>query len=276
MVLGDIEVFPLLDGMFRLDGGAMFGIVPKPLWERNHPSDSKNRILLAVRAFLIKMHGKIFLIDTGLGDKIDSEKKDFFGIEKMDGIKGSLNTLNIKPCDVDYVILSHLHFDHCGGATFVENGRLTPTFLNAKHFVQRNEWEDATHLNERTKGSYNEDDYLLLEEKNLLEFLDGDSEIFPGVEVFVTGGHTRAHQAVLLKSNDRKVVFLSDLVPTTTHLSLACIMGIDLYPMETLEMKRKILKQAFEEKWIVGFGHDPHTEISMLKEDRGRYKPEII
>jgi len=277
MKLGKIEIYPVTDGRFRLDGGAMFGVVPKVLWEKCCPADEKNRIQLGLNCLLIRAQGKNILVDTGLGSKVDPKFQDRFAVERRPPLDDSLKKAGLAVEDVHMVINTHLHFDHCGGNTHRENGQVVPAFPKAKYFVQRGEYEDAVRANERTRASYLKENFTPVAHVNLWEFLDGDTEIFPGVSVVVTGGHTAHHQAVKIQSEDKTALYLGDLIPTVSHLPLPYVMGYDLYPLQTLEAKRGILDRAFEEKWLLVFEHDPKVQMGYVKKDiEGKYYLEEV
>ncbi|TLY32281.1 MAG: MBL fold metallo-hydrolase [Nitrospirae bacterium] len=277
MRLGKLEIYPVTDGRFRLDGGAMFGVVPKVLWEKCCPADEKNRIQLGLNCLLIRAQGKNILVDTGLGSKVDPKFQDRFAVERRPPLDDSLKKAGLAVEDVHMVINTHLHFDHCGGNTHRENGQVVPAFPKAKYFVQRGEYEDAVRANERTRASYLKENFTPVAHVNLWEFLDGDTEIFPGVSVVVTGGHTAHHQAVKIQSEDKTALYLGDLIPTVSHLPLPYVMGYDLYPLQTLEAKRGILDRAFEEKWLLVFEHDPKVQMGYVKKDiEGKYYLEEV
>ena len=277
MRLGKFEIYPVTDGKFRLDGGAMFGVVPKVLWEKCCPADEKNRIQLSLNCLLIRAQGKNILVDTGLGSKVDPKFQDRFAVERRPPLDDSLKKAGLAVEDVHMVINTHLHFDHCGGNTHRENGQVVPAFPKAKYFVQRGEYEDAVRANERTRASYLKENFTPVAHVNLWEFLDGDTEIFPGVSVVVTGGHTAHHQAVKIQSEDKTALYLGDLIPTVSHLPLPYVMGYDLYPLQTLEAKRGILDRAFEEKWLLVFEHDPKVQMGYVKKDiEGKYYLEEV
>ena len=267
MKLGMFEIHTVTDGQFRLDGGAMFGVVPRVLWERCCPADDKNRIRLAVNCLLIRAHGKNILVDTGLGDKWDAKYQEMFAIERTPPLAESLKRLGVSHEDIHMVINTHLHFDHAGGNTVTGDGGLLPAFRNAKYFIQRGEYQDALKANERTKASYRLENFAPLDEMHRWEFLDGDTELLPGLSVVVTGGHTAHHQAVTIESAGKVACFLGDLIPTVSHLPLPYIMGYDLYPMQSLEAKRSILNQAHQDDWLLLFEHDPLVPMGRVKRD---------
>lgn len=272
MKLGAFEIYPVSDGRFRLDGGAMFGVVPKALWEKCCPADECNRISLSLTALLIRANGKNILVDTGLGPKEDEKFWNMFAVERTPTILESLKRLGLEPEDIHLVINTHLHFDHAGGNTMQENGAVVPTFPNAKYFVQHGEFEDAARANERTKASYRRDNFTPIDHINQWEFLHGDTELVPGVTTVVTAGHTRCHQSVKIESEGQVAFFLGDLIPTVSHLPLPYIMGYDLFPIQTLETKRWVLDRAFEERWLLLFEHDPVVQAGYVRRDQdGKY-----
>ncbi len=272
MKLGRFEIFPLTDGQLKLDGGAMFGVVPKALWEKHHPADERNRIRLELGVLLIKAHGKHILVDTGIGNKCDAKFNEIYGVERRPTIEQSLLKCGISPDDIGLVINTHFHFDHAGGNTCRDaGGKIEATFPKATYFIQKGEWEDASHPNERTRGSYLLENYKVLPKNGRLDLLEGDSEILKGISVIHTPGHTAHHQAVFIESEGQKAIFLGDLVPTVSHIPLPYVMAYDLFPLTTIETKRMILEQAAEEHWLLIFQHDPKVRMGYLKKDRGRF-----
>lgn len=273
MKLGAFEIYPISDGRFRLDGGAMFGVVPKVLWEKCCPADESNRISLSLTALLIRANGENILVDTGLGAKEDEKFRRMFAVERTPTIFQSLKRLGLGPEDIDLVINTHLHFDHAGGNTIREkDGSVRPAFPKARYVIQHGEFEDAARANERTRASYREDNFTPIAHINQWEFLDGDTEIVPGVNVVVTAGHTRYHQSVKIESEGETAFFLGDLIPTVSHLPLPYIMGYDLFPMQTLETKRWVLDRALKERWLLLFEHDPVVQAGYVSRDQeGKY-----
>ncbi len=250
----------------------MFGVVPKALWEKCCPSDEFNRIPLSLTALLIRANGKNILVDTGLGPKEDAKFQRMFAIERTPTLLESLKHLGLSRDDIHLVINTHLHFDHAGGNTMQENGSIVPTFPNAKYFIQHGEFEDAAHANERTKASYRQDNFTPIAQIDQWEFLHGDTEVVPGITAVVTAGHTRCHQSVKIQSEGQVAFFLGDLIPTISHLPLPYIMGYDLSPIQTLETKRWVMNQAFEEQWLLLFEHDPSVQAGYVRRDQeGKY-----
>jgi glyoxylase-like metal-dependent hydrolase (beta-lactamase superfamily II) len=273
MKLGAFEITPVIDGRFRLDGGAMFGVVPKALWQKCCPADDLNRIPLSLTCLLVRAHGKNILIDTGLGDKEDAKFQSMFAVERQPSLQESLKQRGLSRDDIHVVINTHLHFDHAGGNTVQDkDGQLYSSFPKAVYHVQRGEYEDAARANERTRVSYRRDNFTPIAHVNQWEFLSGDTELLPGITAVVTAGHTRCHQSVKIESEGRTALFLGDLIPTVSHLPLPYIMGYDLYPIQTLETKRWVLDRAFEENWVLVFEHDPVVQAGYVRKDgEGKY-----
>ncbi|RMH37371.1 MAG: MBL fold metallo-hydrolase [Nitrospirae bacterium] len=274
MKLGTFEIFPVSDGRFRLDGGAMFGIVPRVIWEQCCPADECHRILLSLTCLLVHAHDKWILIDTGIGMKGDAKFQRIYAIDHSVTLLDSLAHIGMHATDIDLVILTHLHFDHAGGATSRDaDGHLVPTFPRAIYYVQRGEFEDATHPNERTRASYRPDNILPLNEHRKWELVDGTTELLPGISVVVTPGHTPHHQSVKVESEGQVALFLGDLIPTVAHLPLPYIMGYDVLPLQTLETKRALLEQAVDERWLLIFEHDPQVQMGYVRKDEaGKYR----
>lgn len=265
--LGDFRIHALEAGVVRLDGGAMFGVVPKPLWERRIPADERNRIPLALRCVLVETPDALVLLETGLGNKEDEKFRDIYGIDNApsdprwpDRLQEAISAAGFSPGDVGVVIDTHLHFDHAGGNTFRDaEGQVRLSFPNARYHVQRGEWEWAHRANERTSASYLHHNYDPVMEAGRLELVEGEVEIVPGVSVYRTPGHCPHHQSVLLASGGETACFLADVMPTFAHLPLPWIMGYDVEPLVTLESKRALLKRAVDERWLLVSTHDPFT-----------------
>lgn len=272
--IGGFELHMVTDGMFRLDGGAMFGVVPKVLWERGDPADERNRILLALGCLLIKTPaGKWALVDTGLSDKYERDPKflKIYAVERGKTLLHALKERGLGPDDISLVFNTHLHFDHCGGNTrWGDEGKAVPTFRRAKYVIQKAEWEDATHPHERNLASYLPENFACLDGSGLLELVDGEFEVDKGLRVVRSGGHTRGHQCVLIESEGKSAMFLGDLIPTRAHVPLPWIMAYDLYPVDTLESKRALLAVAREKGRLLLFQHDPRQRSGFLRSADGR------
>ena len=267
MKLGEFDIQPVTDGRFRLDGGAMFGVVPKVMWERCCQPDDQNRIQLGLNCLLIRIGRKNILVDTGLGDKEDAKFQEMFAVERMPTLRDSLKMQGLQPDDIHMVINTHLHFDHAGGNTVREDGAVISTFPKAKYIVQRGEYEDAARANERTRASYRRENFTPIAHVDQWEFVDGETEVLPGVTVMVTEGHTRCHQSIKIESEGEVAFYLGDLIPTVSHLPLPYIMGYDLYPLQTLETKRWVLDRALNENWLLVFEHDPRVLMGRVRKD---------
>ena len=271
--IGKWNVHAIQAGGQRLDGGAMFGVVPKPLWERRMPADERNRIQLGMRCLLIEHDSGLVLIDTGAGNKENEKFYDIYGVENAgDGgatqLEDGFRSLGFSVDDVSLVINSHLHFDHAGGnTTRGADGRIVATFPNARYVVQAGEYEYATHTNERTAGSYFPHNFASIREAGRFDLVRGERTILPGITVVPTPGHTPHHQGIKLESDGEVAFYIADLVPTTAHLPLAWIMGYDVEPLVTLETKRRILGQAVLEGWLLVFEHDPRIPWSRIGHD---------
>jgi glyoxylase-like metal-dependent hydrolase (beta-lactamase superfamily II) len=275
MRFGDLELVPLLDGFFRLDGGAMFGVVPKPLWERRAAADARNRITLGLRPLLVRSEKKTMIIDAGIGDKMDAKSAEIYAIDRSFDLDASLGAAGVSADDIDIVLASHLHFDHAGGFTSRDaSGTLVPRFRNARYVARTAEWEDATHPHERNRASYLPENFVPLKEAGVLDLVDGDETIMPGVRVVRTGGHTMHHQIVMIESGGKTAVFAADLMPTTAHVDEPWIMGYDLYPMDTLAFKRHFVREAIDREYLVFFEHDPAVAAGYIREEKGRKRVE--
>ena len=266
-------MYPVSDGRFRLDGGAMFGVVPKVFWQKCCEADELNRIPLSLTCLLIRTQGKNILVDTGLGSKVDDKFQRMFAVDRTPTLLESLKRLGLGREDIHMVINTHLHFDHAGGNTMKEtDGTIVPTFPHAQYVIQHGEFEDAARANERTKASYRQENFAPIAHMNQWEFLQGDTELLPGITAVVTAGHTRCHQGVKIESEGKAAFFLGDLIPTVSHLPLPYIMGYDLSPIQTLETKRWVLDRAFEQHWLLLFEHDPLVQAGQIgKDQEGKY-----
>ena len=277
MTFGDLELIPLLDGFFRLDGGAMFGVVPKPLWERRAPADEKNRIHMGLRPLVVRSAEQTMIIDGGIGDKMDAKSLGIYGVDRARHLDHALADAGLSVESIDIALASHLHFDHVGGFTARDaSGALVPRFPRARYVARTAEWDDATHPHERNRASYLAENFVPLMDAGVLELVDGDAEIMPGVRVVRTGGHTMHHQIVMIESGGRTAVFAADLIPTIAHIDEPWIMAYDLYPMDTLAFKRTFIREAIEREYLVFFEHDPQVAAGYIREAQGRKHVEPV
>lgn len=267
--IGDLELHLLDAGTFRLDGGAMFRVIPRVLWESRCPPDEKNRILLAMRPVLVRaLDGSYVLVESGIGaTRRDPKFKDMFDVREAEPLEASFAKAGVRPEQVSLIVVTHMHFDHVGGVQ---------GFPNAKLVVQRGELEDAYAGCELCKASYVEPDWKPLKEQGRLEVVDGDVAVAPGISVVKTGGHTRSHQIVRFSSNGQEGVFWGDLIPTSAHLRPHYVMAYDLYPVDCWQAKKELVPRAIEERWTNVFYHDPVSPLGRVRPDGRDYRVEAV
>jgi methylmalonyl-CoA epimerase len=267
--VGDLELVSVDDGFIGLDGGAMFGIVPRALWSKKEPPDDRNRVTLAMRPLIVR-GTRTMLIDAGLGDKENDKFNDIYVLNRRRNLDHTLAEAGLSAEDIDVVVATHLHFDHAGGFTVRgADGRVRPRFPRAQYIVRRGEFEDATHPHARNRGSYFPDNYVPLVEAGVLQMVDEDVTIMPGVKVRRTGGHTMHHQMITIESGGKTAAFPADLLPTTAHLGDAWIMGFDLHPVDTLTAKQRFLADAVAGNTLVFFEHDRQVAAGYIREQNG-------
>jgi len=276
MHLGDIEILFLDGGTFGLDGGAMFGVVPKVLWEKKSPPDVNNRIRMRANSLLVRAHGKNILVETGNGAKLDAKLRAIYNIQEGDPLLDSLARASVAPDQIDLVINTHLHFDHSGGNTRVVKGRVLPTFRHARYVVQRGELEHAMNPTERDRASYFPENFSPISAEGLWDLVEGDTEILPGISVVRIPGHNADIQAVVITGGGKTLAFVADLFPTPYHLPLPWIMAYDLYPLQSLETKRQWIPRMVAGQWIVVFGHDPDIPAATLHDHNGKIHVEPV
>lgn len=253
--LGDFELTAVSDGHYVADGGAFFGVVPKILWERKIKADELNNIKVSCNSVVVRTGEKTVLIETGAGNKLPEKMKGFFKPEEK--LVENLHAAGVAPDDVDIVINSHLHFDHCGWNTVYKNGKAVATFPKAKYFAPEGEWRHGALQLERDRVSYISDNYDPLIQSGQMQLLKGDCEIVPGVSVAAYPGHTRNMMAVFIRSRGKTACYISDLIPTTWHLDVTWVMAYDLFPLETIENRKKYYSRAVPERWLTMLTHDP-------------------
>lgn len=269
MKIGNYELFSIPTGFFSLDGGAMFGVVPKVLWNKTNPADELNRIKLAARSLLIVTENRKILIDTGLGKKFDQKFESIYNVKNI-SIEEALKIKNFNPDDITDVILTHLHFDHCGGSTKNENCEIVPVFKNAKYYIQHEHYIWAKNPSEKEKASFLRENFEPIEKYNQLELVDGEFYLDNNIKIVISNGHTPAQQHIKLTAENTTVYYCGDLIPTSSHIPYPYIMSYDLYPLTTFEEKKKLLPQAYEENWILFFEHDPVISSCTIKpKDKG-------
>lgn len=272
--IGGYRLSFLLDANFKLDGGAMFGIVPKPLWSQSISSDDKNRIPLASRSMLIEGEEHKILVDTGIGSKWSEKEEKIFDIDPPGGeIVQKLQNRGISRNEVTHVIFTHLHFDHAGATTYYnEQDQLELTFPEATYFVQKEQLDWARNPTEKDAGSFREVDFRPLLESNCLELVEGDTEVLPGIYSNKVDGHTSGLQMIEIEGNDQRLVFATDLIPTHHHLQLPYIMGYDLWPLQTLEHKKELLARACKDQLIIAFQHDRDVRVATVQKQEENFK----
>jgi glyoxylase-like metal-dependent hydrolase (beta-lactamase superfamily II) len=270
--VGDFELTVLSDGNYWLDGGAMFGVVPKPLWEKRITADELNRVPTGLNSILVRTGKHNVLIETGIGNKLGDKLRAVF--EPQERLLTNFQQAGADPGEIDIVINTHLHFDHCGWNTVRRGDQVRPTFPRARYYVQEGELKHAHLQLERDRVSYMTDNYDPLVNSGQMQLLNGDAEIAPGISVKVFPGHTRNMQAVMIDSNGQRACYISDLIPTTAHLDLTWVMAFDLFPLETIESRRRFYEDAVPQKWLVLFTHDPVTPWTYVEAaGSGRFRP---
>ena len=275
MRIGDAVVHVVSDGEFRSDGGGVFGLVPRVLWVRHVQADSLHRVRLALNCLLIISEGRRILVDTGYGGKLPPERTEQCGLKRDGGVIGELARLGIRPDDIDVVVNTHLHSDHCGGNTLFRDGVLRPTYPKAEYWVQRIEWEEAQSPNERTRATYLSENLAAVEDR--LHLLDGDTPVTSEVRCVVSRGHTRAHQSVIIESQGCRAIYMGEVAPLTIGLErLAWIAAFDVEPLESLETRRRLREWAFDNDAIVFFNHDVHCAAGKLRREGKRYHVDVV
>ncbi len=253
------------DGVFKVDGGAIFGRIPKMMWENMVTTDRKNRVTMGLNCMLFQCNGSNILIDTGVGPKDNIRDKEIYGLIPSRLLRG-LKVIGIGPRDIDAVVLSHLHFSHAGGATRMDRvGDMVPSFPNATYYVQRASWEDAQDPSVLHADVFRVDDFEPIAERGRMELLDGDTELFPGLNLIVTDGHSPGHQIAVFSHGGERIVYLGDLVPTPHHLGLTVISSFDYEPETSLDQKQDILSEAERQGWLLVFPHGHETRAGYLE-----------
>jgi len=268
MKIGQYELHSIETGRFALDGGAMFGIVPKVLWSKLHPADDKNRIDMALRSLLIVDDKRKILIDTGIGTKLSKKSQKIYKLDQTEyNLEASLEKYDLETKDITDVILTHLHLDHVGGATYLKGKKQKLTFPNATHYVQKTHHEWASKPSEKDKGSFINEDFKTIEKEGKLRLIDGYAMILPNIDVIIYDGHTIGQQLVKISDGIDTLVYCGDVIPFTSHIKLPYIPSYDINPITSIEDKEKLLTRACNGDWILFFEHDPVTEAVKVEKD---------
>ena len=268
LTLGDFELTVVSDGLYRGDGGAFFGVVPKVMWQRKTQPDELNRLAIGLNSLLVRTGKLNVLIDTGIGNKLPEKQKRIWEVQEK--LLENLHETGVAPEDIDIVINSHLHFDHCGWNTVHRDGRAVATFPKAKYYAPEGEWRHGQLQLERDRVSYISDNYNPLIDSGQMQLLNGQVEITPGISVVPTPGHTRNMNAVMIQSGGKTACYISDLIPTSWHLEPTWVLAYDLFPLETIENKKKYYERAIPEQWLTIFTHDPDVPWTYLNREAGK------
>jgi glyoxylase-like metal-dependent hydrolase (beta-lactamase superfamily II) len=259
-------------GRYKLDGGAMFGVVPQTLWKKGNPPDEKNRILMSLNALLLMRNGRVILVDSGVGTKFNDKYQEIYAVDYSDfSLLSSLSKLNIQPEHITDLIITHLHFDHVGGATYRdENGQLQLQFPNATYYIQKKQLEWAQKNFPKDRASYLSENIEPLLKSNKLKILNGPHQLAPDLQLILSEGHTMAQQMLLIKGQNENLLYAADLIPLTAHIPVPWVMAYDLNPIISIQEKEELLKQAVDENWMVFFEHDPRVYCGTVEiGDRG-------
>lgn len=268
MKIADYELFPILTSQFRLDGGAMFGIIPKTLWNKKMPSDELNRIQMVTRSLLLVSYDKRILIDTGNGDKWQEKFKKIYEIDTTQvSLDSSLTNVGFTAEDITDVICTHLHFDHIGGNTKIEDGKIVPSFPNAKYWMSDVNWKVANSPSEKDQGSFMQDDWSVLVENKMINFVSGNEQFLPNIDLIISNGHTPGMMLPVISDNSNTLVYCADLIPTSAHVPLSWVMAYDVQPTVTIDEKKHFYSKAMSKDWILFFEHDPDISACTIQHD---------
>jgi glyoxylase-like metal-dependent hydrolase (beta-lactamase superfamily II) len=277
MNIAGYELYPILTSNFRLDGGAMFGIIPKTLWNKKMPSDELNRIQMVTRSLLLVNKDKRILIDTGNGDKWQEKFKKIYEIDTMTvNLDSSLAEVGFTADDITDVFCTHLHFDHIGGNTKIEDGKIVPSFPNAKYWMSKVNWQTANSPSEKDQGSFMQDDWAVLAENDMIKFVSGTEQFLPNIGIIISNGHTPGMMLPVITDNNNTLVYGADLIPTSAHIPSPWVMAYDLQPIVTIEEKKKLYRDAVEKNWLLFFEHDPDIAACTIQHDGKHYKKKDV
>jgi glyoxylase-like metal-dependent hydrolase (beta-lactamase superfamily II) len=275
--LGDFEVFSFVESRMHLDGGAMFGVIPKKLWTREIDCDENNLIALDLNLLLVKAHGKHILVDTGCGDVASPKERKIYGLSGRTDMERHLATAGVTPDDIDAVLFSHLHFDHSGGGLRrTPEGSVVTRFPRARYVVNGREWADATHPDERTTATYIPEYMQAYADSGQVDTVEGETEWLPGITLQHTGGHTAGHQGIVFRSGDQALGYYADVFPTHTHLKPAWVAAVDTHPLDTMKAKKRILRECAEQRIKVAFDHDLELKLAHITADGGTFRAEPL
>jgi glyoxylase-like metal-dependent hydrolase (beta-lactamase superfamily II) len=266
MKFGDFEIRAFVEQKFRLDGGSMFGVIPKTMWQRLIPADENNLIPMVTNIFVLRAHGKVMIFDAGLGDTLTDREKKIYGTDGVSHMSGGLADQGLSTDDVDYVILTHLHTDHFAGSVKLENGKFVPRFRNARYIVSDKEWEVAMHPDERTSAVYVPDRLEALKQSGQVDTIEIGRELLPGIKTVFTGGHTQGHYALEISSGSTQVFYYADIFCTSAHMKVPFVPATDLFPLDTMAIKRKVLPRIIDQDVVMAFDHDIHTPLARIKQ----------
>lgn len=266
MKFGDFEIRTFVERHFKLDGGTMFGVIPKSIWQNLIPADDDNLIAMVTNLFVLSAHGKNYLFDVGLGDTLSERERKVYNTGAESLVDQGLADLGLTTDDIDYVLLTHLHTDHAGGTVKLVDGNYAPRFDNARYYISRSEWDLAMHPDERTRAVYVPERLAALEKAGVVEWVEADGELFPGIKTLFTGGHTQGHFALEISSGPTSVFYYADIYCTAAHLKVPYVPGSDLFPLETMDIKRRTLPRIVNHDVIMAFDHDVHTPLARIRQ----------